>query len=69
MHEFLKYIKYKLTAKYKKGYGVHSPFLYHFVRELLYGNQYFYAFDDIYELRLDLLDCKEKIEVKDFVAA
>jgi len=68
MHQFFKYVKYKLTAKYKKGYGVHSPFLYHFVRELLYGNQYFYAFDDIYELRLDLLDCEEEIEVKDFGA-
>lgn len=68
MQQFLKYLKYKLTAKYKNGYGVHSPFLYNFVRELMFGNQYYYAFDDIYELRLDLLESKKQIEVKDFGA-
>jgi len=68
MHQLFKYIKYKLTAKHRKGYGVHSPFLYHFVRELLFGNQNFYAFDDIAELRYDLLDSKKEISVKDFGA-
>lgn len=68
MHQFFKYIKYRLTAKHKKGYGVHSPFLYHFVSELMYGKQYFYAFDDIFDLRDDLLFSKDQIEVTDFGA-
>jgi len=61
-----KYIKYKLFAKHKKGFGIHSPFLYRFVSEVLYGERYFYAYDDIAELRYDMLDSKEKIKVKDF---
>ncbi|NOZ34005.1 MAG: class I SAM-dependent methyltransferase [Chlorobi bacterium] len=64
--KIFKYFKYKIFAKYRKGYGVHSPFLYHFVRENLYGNRYFYAFDDIAELRYDLLCSDEKISVTDF---
>ena len=62
----LKYIKYKLFAKHKKGFGIHSPFLYRFVSEVLYGERCFYAYDDIAELRYDLLDSKDEIKVKDF---
>ncbi len=64
----LKYLRYSLTAKHKKGYGIHSPFLYHFVSEILYGNRYFYAYDDIAELRYDLLESEKRIKVKDFGA-
>ncbi len=61
-----KYLKYKLFAKHKRGFGIHSPFLYDFVTKVIYGERYFYAYDDIAELRYDLLDSKEKIKVKDF---
>ncbi len=64
----LKYLKYKLTAQHRKGFGIHSPFLYHFVCEILYGKRYFYAYDDIAELRYDLLESNEEILVKDFGA-
>ena len=64
----LKYLKYKLSAKHRKGFGIHSPFLYHFVREILYGKQYSYAYDEIAELRYDLLENNEEIPVKDFGA-
>ncbi len=62
----IKYLKYKLFAKHRKGYGVHSPFLYDFVTKVIYGENYFYAYDAIAELRYDLLDSEEKIKVKDF---
>jgi len=62
----LKYLMYKLFAKHRKGFGIHSPFLYRFVSEVLYGERYFYAYDAIAELRYDLLDSKDKIKVKDF---
>ncbi|MCF6364938.1 MAG: class I SAM-dependent methyltransferase [Bacteroidales bacterium] len=65
---FIKYIRYRLFSKHRKGYGVHSPFLYHFVREILYGKKYFYAFETIAELRYDLLGCREEVTVKDFGA-
>ncbi len=64
----LKYLKYKLSAKHRKGFGIHSPFLYHFVREILFGKQYFYAYDAIAELRYDLFESNEEIQVKDFGA-
>jgi len=62
----LKYLKYKLFAKHRKGFGIHSPFLYDFVTKVIYGENYFYAYDDIAELRYDLLSCDKKIEIKDF---
>lgn len=64
----IKYLKYKLTAKHRKGYGVHSPFLYDFVKKVLYAEKYFYAYDDISELRYDLLASDDKIQVKDLGA-
>ena len=62
----LKYIKYKLFAKHRKGYGIHSPFLYDLIRNVLYKEINYYALDDIAELRYELLDCNETINVKDF---
>ena len=64
----LKYIKYKLFAKHRKGYGIHSPFLYDLIRNVLFKQTNYYALDDIAELRYDLLDCEEEINVKDFGA-
>jgi len=64
----LKYLTYRLTAKHRNGYGIHSPFLYNFVRNVLYGNNYFYAYDDIAELRYELLESKKKINITDFGA-
>jgi len=30
----LRYIKYKLTSRHKKGYGIHSPFVYGLIRNI-----------------------------------
>ena len=30
----LKFLKYKITSKHKKGHGIHSPFLYSLIREV-----------------------------------
>ena len=66
--QILKYIKYKLTARHKKGFGIHSPFLYNLIRNVLMLNTNYYALDDIADLRYDLLNCSEKINVQDFGA-
>ncbi len=63
-----RYLKYRLTAKHRNGYGIHSPFLYEFVRNVLYSNRYFYAYDTLAELRYDLLDSDEVIKFTDFGA-
>ena len=31
----LQYLCYRLFGKYRKGYGIHSPFVYHFVNQVL----------------------------------
>ncbi len=31
MHSLLNYLSYKTTAKHKKGYGIHSPFLFNLI--------------------------------------
>jgi predicted O-methyltransferase YrrM len=64
----VKYLKYKLFAKYRKGYGIHSPFLYDLVRNVIYKNPNYYVLDDIAELRYDLLYSDEEIFVQDFGA-
>ncbi len=68
MYQQLKYIKYKFTAKHKNGYGIHSPFLYDLIRNIISEYSNYYALDDIAALRYDLLDSTEKINVKDFGA-
>ena len=68
MHQFIfffKYLKYKLTSKYRRGYSVHSPFLYNLIRNVLYKNTNYYALDEIADLRNDLLHCNDNILVTD----
>jgi len=57
-----------MFAKHRKAYGVHSPFLYEFISDVLYSDSYYYAFDEIYDLRADLLSSNEVINVTDFGA-
>ena len=64
----LKYLKYKLTAKHAKGFGVHSPFLYELVHDVIYDFTPYYAQDDIWELRRELLEDKRIINVTDLGA-
>ncbi len=34
---FFRYIRYRLTARHRKGHGIHSPFMYTFVSEVVFG--------------------------------
>lgn len=68
MQQLIKYLIYKLTAKHRKGYGIHSPFLYDLIRNVLYKKTDYYAPDDIAGLRYELLNSKEIINVIDYGA-
>ncbi|MCD4794470.1 MAG: class I SAM-dependent methyltransferase [Bacteroidales bacterium] len=68
MQQLIKYLKYKLTAKHRKGYSIHSPFLYDLIRNVICKKTNYYALDDIAQLRYELLSCNETIEVIDFGA-
>ncbi len=60
--QIFSYIKYKLTAKHKKGYGIHSPFLFEFINTILREKASFYNFTKIEAWRKSLENSKVKIE-------
>ncbi|HLP03823.1 MAG TPA: class I SAM-dependent methyltransferase [Paludibacter sp.] len=60
------YFKHLVTARNTKGFGVHSPFVYQFIRFVLYEKHYFYAFTGIEALRKELKRDRRIIGIKDF---
>ncbi|TRX61587.1 class I SAM-dependent methyltransferase [Carboxylicivirga sp. M1479] len=63
-----KYLNYCLHAKYRKGYGLHSPFVFNLVREVFYCEHSFYAFDLIKEYKNELKLANKVISVVDYGA-
>ena len=63
-----KYADYYLTASNGKGHGIHSPFVYDFVRQVLNDQRTFYAYGHVEALRKSLLNNETVIEVEDFGA-
>ncbi len=47
LQKFIKYYKYWLTAANGKGHGIHSPFVFKFVIDVLNDERFFYAFETI----------------------
>lgn len=64
----LKYLKYWLTAANGKGHGVHSPFVFEFVENVLNDKREFDCFHYIESLRNDLKNNHSQINVPDFGA-
>lgn len=64
----LKYIHFFVTASDRRGHGVHSPFVFTFITEVLNDRRYFYAYERIEALRSRLLQRSDKIEVLDYGA-
>lgn len=61
------YIKYQLNAR--SAHGVHSPFVYKFITELLESfNEDYYQFTELAEIRKNLLKNNSVIEITDFGA-
>jgi predicted O-methyltransferase YrrM len=63
-----KYSAYYLTASNGKGHGIHSPFVYDFVRQVLNDKRNFYAYGQVESLRKKLLQNEAVINVEDFGA-
>ncbi|NPA37732.1 MAG: class I SAM-dependent methyltransferase [Chlorobi bacterium] len=62
------YIEYFLKAGHYKGHGIHSPFMYELVSEVLWDKYHYYAFDDINIYRSLLYYSDKEIEVTDYGA-
>lgn len=63
-----KYTNYYVTASNGKGHGIHSPFVYDFVRHVLIDKRSFYAYGQVEALRRKLLQNEAVVEVTDFGA-
>ncbi len=62
------YLQYYYSAANGKGHGVHSPFVYNFIRQVLNDNRQFYAYYYIEQLRTQLLQNETVLEVEDMGA-
>ena len=47
LQRLIKYSKYWLTGANSKGHGIHSPFVFQFVIDVLNDERFFYAFENI----------------------
>src|SRR6266542_565027 len=64
--KIINYLKYKIVRPHRKGHGVHSPFLFDFVTEVLCAkNEKNNQLDGIKSIRQNLLKNKETIFVED----
>ncbi len=61
-----KYLKHVLTARHSYGFGIHSPLIFRFVRNVVYEKNEYYAFEVIEKLRKELHNDTKSVEVKDF---
>ncbi len=64
----LKYCHYWLTSSNGKGHGMHSPYVFNLIQEVLLDKRNFYQFESIEKLRQKLLKDETEIEVVDFGA-
>jgi len=63
-----KYLRYWFTASNGKGHGIHSPFVFDFVKQVLNDKNEYPAYKKIEKRRKELLHDKSSIEVQDFGA-
>jgi predicted O-methyltransferase YrrM len=67
LNNIFRYVKYRLNAK--SAHGVHSPFVYKFITELLENkNEDYYQFKELDKLRDELLKNDSVIEITAFGA-
>lgn len=63
-----KYFHYYFTASNGKGHGIHSPFVFDFVKNVLNDKKNYEAYHTIEKVRKELLHNERIIEVEDFGA-
>src|ERR1700733_9964526 len=63
-----KYCHYYLGASNGRGHGVHSPFVYHFIKAVLNDSRHYPEYDAIEDLRRRLKGDRTVLEVEDMGA-
>src|SRR5436190_14350862 len=64
----IKYLRYWLTASNGKGHGIHSPFVFEFITQVLNDIREYYCYSTIEKLRQQLQQDKTEIMLDDFGA-
>lgn len=64
----LRYGKYRLSAHNGRGHGMHSPFVYALIRDVLNDREKYPAYRQVEQLRKQLLQNQEMLPVTDFGA-
>ncbi len=64
----LKMIRFYFRASNRKGHGIHSPWVFKFVKFVKNDKRHFYAYTDVEQLRKKLLKDETLLEVEDFGA-
>jgi predicted O-methyltransferase YrrM len=63
-----KYLHYYLTASNGKGHGIHSPFVFEFIVNVLNDHRHFYTYETVEFVRRQLLKDKNVLTIEDFGA-
>lgn len=63
-----KYLSYYFASFNGKGHGIHSPFIFHFITKVLNDKQHYPAYDQVEDLRKQLLIDKTILSFEDFGA-
>ncbi len=63
-----KYIRYYISAANSKGHGMHSPFLFHFITNVLNDKKEYPAYKNVENLRKKLLTDHTELTIEDFGA-
>jgi hypothetical protein len=64
----IKYVYHWIHASNSRGHGVHSPFVFEFITQVLNDNREYYCYDAIEKLRQQLKYDKTEIIINDFGA-
>lgn len=59
------YLHHFMTARHRKGHGIHSPFVFELVSEVFCDRQYYQAYEMLQDIRRDLFNSTEKLAVSE----
>ena len=63
-----KYLRYELTATHENGHGIHSPFVFNFVRNVLEDDFQYPEYQEVESEKRRLLKSSEQIKITDYGA-
>ncbi len=59
-------LTYRLKSRHRKGFGIHSPFVFHLLNYVIFEKNPFYAYTQIEQVRKSLLKEGTIVELTDF---